>query len=588
MLRPQGFAFQSAAWLGSNLQCYTLSHIFRQGQSEAAFIAALQRVRVGGVIDETTRALLNSTVGRRPHAHPQQPAPAPGSAAAAAAAGAAAAVAGAQEEPAAAAAASQQQQEGIEIEPTKLFCTNLDVDRRNALALARLEGRSWWGKGDDWVEVDTVALRRGSSGAAGGGGGGGGGGGRGRRVSIGDLEAAVAAAEKYLKEKGSLWRSCRVGNKCELKVGAQVMMVVNQAVTPEQPENMLVNGSRGVVVGWAEKLACTKMRGSLLREAKVYEKLAGTLPSQTTEQAEALHHAKERRRRAAWIAGHGNTLPVVRFANGRTEAIGPETFATAMPGTGRCCRIQLPLRLAWCLTIHKAQGLSLDSVQINLSDAFAPGQEYVALSRVRSLDGLELLAPIRKGATILTSRAVARYEAAFTPVAVNAAAAAAAAAGGGGEGEGEEAEADRRRRLLLLRGLPRRRSLCMNDLEALGGGWWQQQQQKQPGAGAGAAPTSTAGGGYDRCSLALPPRVSRLAGNRRCSLGAQPCGSGVCGRRVVPAAAATAGGTATPAVGAGQGTRNSGSSSSGGGGGGRHRCSMCDVCGIYSGVHGSW
>jgi ATP-dependent DNA helicase PIF1 len=82
--------------------------------------------------------------------------------------------------------------------------------------------------------------------------------------------------------------------------------------------------------------------------------------------------------------------PVVRLLNGREIYVEPHTWSLSEDGRIRAEISQLPLRLAWAITIHKSQGMSLDAAEIDLSRAFTPGMGYVALSRVRSLQGLYL------------------------------------------------------------------------------------------------------------------------------------------------------------------------------------------------------
>ena len=124
----------------------------------------------------------------------------------------------------------------------------------------------------------------------------------------------------------------------ELRVGAQVMLIINL----DQGEG-LVNGSRGVITGF-------RANGSTGR----------------------------------------SLMPVVRFA-GKEMLLSLHVFKHEVHGAGFVNYIQVPLRLAWAITIHKAQGLSLDYVDMKLDrSVFECGQSYVALSRVRTMAGLRL------------------------------------------------------------------------------------------------------------------------------------------------------------------------------------------------------
>ncbi len=83
--------------------------------------------------------------------------------------------------------------------------------------------------------------------------------------------------------------------------------------------------------------------------------------------------------------------PIVQFRNGKIITMVPETWEMRDGEKKRASIMQIPLRLAYAITVHKSQGMTLDAARIDLRKAFSEGMGYVALSRVRSLNRLYLL-----------------------------------------------------------------------------------------------------------------------------------------------------------------------------------------------------
>jgi len=129
-----------------------------------------------------------------------------------------------------------------------------------------------------------------------------------------------------------LKKSCLAPEKLILKEGAEVMFIKNNF------EAGYVNGTQGKIIGFA----------------------AGDLPIVKTEDGKRI---------------------IVTYADWSIEE---ENILVA-------AITQLPLRLAWAITVHKSQGMNLNSAEIDLSKCFLEGMGYVALSRLRSLKGLRLM-----------------------------------------------------------------------------------------------------------------------------------------------------------------------------------------------------
>lgn len=134
--------------------------------------------------------------------------------------------------------------------------------------------------------------------------------------------------------------------KLQIKQNAQVMLIKN--LTPT-----LVNGSMGMVVGFQKEMSFCEESGE-------------------------------------WMESH---FPVVRFIGEEDDlVIKPQEWRMELPdGEVIGSRIQVPLILAWAMSIHKSQGQTMERLKVDMGKIFEAGQAYVALSRATSLEGLQVL-----------------------------------------------------------------------------------------------------------------------------------------------------------------------------------------------------
>jgi len=190
-----------------------------------------------------------------------------------------------------------------EIQATKLFSTNAEVDTFNATELNKLQHTE-------------------------------------RQRAV--FDAIDKGSEKYLPQ---LRNGTKAPLRLELRIGAQVMLLKNLATS-----RGLVNGARGIVVAFEES-----------------------------------NHRSD----------HYPLLPIVKFEctvgsnkNVETICVVDDVWEIKTGDSVMASRIQIPLMLAWAISIHKSQGMTIPKLEVDLNRIFEYGQGYVALSRATCLSGL--------------------------------------------------------------------------------------------------------------------------------------------------------------------------------------------------------
>ncbi|MGE6391183.1 AAA family ATPase [Psychrobacter pacificensis] len=227
------------------------------------------------------------------------------------------------------------------------------------------------------------------------------------------FEATTTGDSKLVE---TLKKTVRTQDELVLKVGAKVMFIKNNA------ELGVSNGTMGELIGFAAvKIEDKESSDALIEDDgsdDIDEEAAGEKTAKAKKSAAKKDKEKPKSKKPTT-----QKMPVVRLNSGREVIAEPEEWIIEdETGEVLASYLQVPLCLAWAITIHKSQGMTLDAAEIDLSRTFELGQGYVALSRLKSLAGLQLLGmndmslqldPLARGADkrflVLSEEADANY-----------------------------------------------------------------------------------------------------------------------------------------------------------------------------------
>ncbi|MGE6245738.1 AAA family ATPase [Psychrobacter proteolyticus] len=225
---------------------------------------------------------------------------------------------------------------------------------------------------------------------------------------------ATATGDSKLVE--TLKKTVRTQDELILKVGAKVMFIKNNA------ELGVSNGTMGELIGFAAvKIEDKDSSDALIEDDSSDDVDEDATGEKTTKGKKSA--AKKDKEKPKSKKPTTQKMPVVRLNSGREVIAEPEEWIIEdETGDVLASYLQVPLCLAWAITIHKSQGMTLDAAEIDLSRTFELGQGYVALSRLKSLSGLQLLGmndmslqldPLARGADkrflVLSEEADANY-----------------------------------------------------------------------------------------------------------------------------------------------------------------------------------